>query len=114
VTPESLFEWENRVVLLTTQALLGMVSERMWAVSIDVTLDRIVVHFAVDELDAEMEQDIEEITSDLDAFLVPAVVEIERLVYVGEPGRAWPGAEKRQVYRAKPRSNGGAAPPNAG
>ena len=98
---------ENLVVLYITQAMLGLTSPPINAVAVEVTPERLVVHFALAELDGEIEDDIETMLGDLDALLynedLPKDWKIESRAHVGPADEQWPGVWSRRVYEAKRR-----------
>lgn len=91
----------NYLVVMMTQAMIGLVSPTLLGVAIDVDDSHIRVYFAVRNTSAEQEADIEEIVSDFEAFLYPNVPEIEVHVSEGYPTDEWLGSRARQVFRMK-------------
>jgi hypothetical protein len=94
-------QWANHVVLMTTQAMLGLISPAITAVAIDAKPDHVIVYFAVNGLTDGVREDIEEIVTDLDAFLVPATLEVAHEIFDGPPDENWPGHSQRVVFLAK-------------
>jgi hypothetical protein len=95
-------ERENAVVLNLVDALLGLVSPSIRAVSVNVSTDRAIVYFAVGD---RIDQDIEEILFELEAALGSAFeskpLAVAAEVHVGNPNEDWPGRGHRMVYLAK-------------
>ncbi|WP_245670150.1 hypothetical protein [Micromonospora mirobrigensis] len=91
---------ENRLVLDVVQAALGLISREMRAISVELRLDRVILHVAVHERNAQVEEDVEDLVFEL-AALQDGQIEIESSVFVGEPNSGWPGSSGRRVYVAK-------------
>lgn len=91
----------NYLVVMITQAMLGLVSPTLLAVAIDTDDSLIRIYFAIRETSVEQDADIQEIISDFEAFLYPNVPEIEVIVREGYPTMDWVGPRARQVFRAK-------------
>ncbi|MDG4787111.1 hypothetical protein O7626_14430 [Micromonospora sp. WMMD1102] len=96
----SRLEYENEVVLDALQASLGLISEYVRAVSVQIHEDKITLHFAVHEQNAGVDEDIDEMIFELDA-LRDGSVRIEASVYVGIPDGAWPGRGGRLLFLSK-------------
>lgn len=94
-------ERENVLVLQTVQALIGLISSNMQAISIQLEDERVIVHFAVRRITSELEEDIDDIIFELDA-LIPGWMTAEAQVYVGKPDSNWIGRNFRKVYMEKP------------
>ena len=96
---------ENIVVLHLTQAMLGLISQSLQAVAVDVAPERLVVHFAYSSDAPEHRDDVEDILADLDALLdnddVPNDWKIEPLLHVGPVDESWPGLPFRRVFETK-------------
>jgi hypothetical protein len=93
-------EQENMLVLDTLQASLGLISEDMRGISVQVQPEKIVLHFALREQNVSVDADIEDMIFELDA-LREGAIRIEASIYVGAPDNAWPGREGRLIYLAK-------------
>ena len=91
---------ENGVVLDVVQAALGLISHDMWAISVRVEPDRIILYVAVRARSAQVEEDVDDLVFELSA-LQDKLIDIDVLVHAGEPGTAWPGHLGRRVYLAK-------------
>jgi hypothetical protein len=91
----------NYLIVMMTQAMIGLVSSTLLGVAIEADDSRIRVYFAVRKTSPEQGADIEEIVSDFEAFLYPNVPEIEVQVSEGYPTGEWIGAKARQVFRMK-------------
>lgn len=96
---------ENVVVLYLVQAMLGLVTPNLRAVAVDVSGDRLVVHFAFVDLSQVDHDEIEDIICDLDALLcnedLPDDWLIETELHEGPPDEHWPGVNYRRVYETK-------------
>jgi hypothetical protein len=80
--------------------VLGLISRDVRAISVCTEPDRIVLHVAVHERIPQVEEDVDDLVSELNALQGKAV-EIEASIHVGEPGATWPGSLGRRVYVAK-------------
>ncbi|HEY6738074.1 MAG TPA: hypothetical protein VI076_04435 [Actinopolymorphaceae bacterium] len=98
---ESTVDQENRVVLYTVQALLGLISEDIKAIAVESRPERVVLHFAVTHRTEELDEDISDILFELEALFSGESPELESEVYVGTPGDDWPGRRHRLLYWAK-------------
>lgn len=97
---EASLERENNLVLDVVQAALGLISREMRAISFDQDSERINLYVAVHEHNPQVDEDIEDLVFELEALQEGPVV-IEPHVFVGSPGREWPGNSGRRVYVAK-------------
>ncbi|GAA3249743.1 hypothetical protein ACFO1B_39615 [Dactylosporangium siamense] len=97
---ETSLQHENRMVLDVVQAALGLIPKEMTAISIVVDHDLVILHFAVVERSAQVDEDIEDLVSDVFA-LQDGPINIEARVFVGSPRGEWPGFSGRRVYLAK-------------
>lgn len=97
---------ENGVVLQLTQAMLGLVSADLRGVAIEITPERLIVHFEYARDSAENRDDVEAILGDLDAMLYDTHLSedwrIEPAVHIGGADRDWPGQAHRRVLQRKP------------
>ncbi len=91
----------NYLVVILTQAMIGLVSQSMLGVALEVNDEGVVLHFAVSAASPELAEDIEEIVGDFDAFLVPDTPPLEVKVFEGTPFYGWAGTSAREVFRAK-------------
>ncbi|TCB94442.1 hypothetical protein E0H26_21200 [Micromonospora zingiberis] len=104
---ENRLERENRLVLDVVQAALGLISRVMRAISVDLDSNRIILHVAVHEHSAQVDEDIEDLVFELEA-LQDGSIAIESIIFVGAPSAGWPGNTGRRVYVAKePENRGG-------
>ena len=94
-------EWENQVVLYLVQALLGLVSTNIYAISVEVRPAFIALHFAVRSNSEEFGEDLSDIIFELDALFDESSPEIRSSVHVGQPDTDWVGRHFRLVYWAK-------------
>ncbi|MEV6371986.1 hypothetical protein [Micromonospora musae] len=97
---EPLLASENRLVLDVVQAALGLISRDMRAISVVLDSQRIVLHVAVHENNAQVVEDVEDLVFEL-AALQDGHIEIEHAIFVGAPNADWPGNAGRRVYVAK-------------
>lgn len=93
-------EHDNSLVLQAVQASLGLISCDVSGISISITTDRIVWHFALKRETEEVREDIEDMLFEFDALLAGSVA-LESRVYVGDPDARWPGRGGRLIYLAK-------------
>jgi hypothetical protein len=96
---ESQLERENGLVLDAMQASLGLISAKIYAISVARGVEVIVMHFAVAELSVDVEEDVDDILFELDA-LRGGTEKIEASVHVGFPDGAWSGRSGRLFYLA--------------
>ncbi|WP_409463235.1 hypothetical protein [Amycolatopsis sp. GA6-003] len=92
---------ENVLVLQVVQAAIGLISAKMQAISVQMDDENVIVHFAVRQLTSEIQEDIDDIMSELDALL-PGRIKSEALIHVGDPDSSWIGRDYRKVYMEKP------------
>lgn len=93
-------ERENRLVLDVVQAALGLISREVRAISVELDANRIILHVAVYEHSAQVEEDVEDLLFELDA-LQNGSIAIKSSIFVGAPNADWPGNSGRRVYAAK-------------
>lgn len=93
--------WENRVVLYLVQALLGLVSSTMRAISVEVYPSLVVIHIAAHSHSEELDEDLSDIRFELEALFEKSAPHINTNVHVGPPDSNWPGRNFRPVYREK-------------
>jgi hypothetical protein len=94
---------QDSMILMLMQALLGLVSPSLNGVALRWVADAITVTFLVAKTTAEIEEDIDEITSDFEAFLYPYVPRrLDVQVIQGRPDSGWVPDGAREVFRAKP------------
>jgi hypothetical protein len=95
-------EFENYVVLMVVQAMLGMVSEVIRGVAVEVkSADSVEVHFAVIRMDPTIEEHIDDIVTDVEGLLWPKDVGVTSKAFVGSARDAWEGRQHRMVYLAQ-------------
>lgn len=95
-------EWENRIVLMVVQALLGLVSPKLRGVAVEIEGDVITVHFPVAQLDDVTKDDVDDIIGDVEGLLWPDTPHVRPRIYVGSAGPEWEGRHHRMVLLAKP------------
>jgi hypothetical protein len=98
---QSPLEWENYVVLQAVQALLGLVTPRVRAVSVRANPDLVTLFFAMDKCELVDQQDIDDAGFELDVLL-DGKPRIDSSIHVGVDDEAWDGFPHRRIYRAKP------------
>lgn len=87
--------------------MLGLISPDVNAVSLEVTDEGLVVHFAVEADTEAIREDVEDMLGDLDALLYnesdlfPQSWTIQHQIYVGRVGQHWPGRWHRRVFEMK-------------
>jgi len=91
----------NYLVVILTQAMLGLVSTSLLGAAVEANHDGIVLHFAVSAVSVEQTEDIDDIVGDFEAFLYPDVPPISVKVFEGTPTYGWPGDDAREVFRVK-------------
>ncbi|MGW2542434.1 hypothetical protein ACWC5I_16550 [Kitasatospora sp. NPDC001574] len=79
------------------QATLGLINESVRAIAVQVDAGRIILHFSVMESSPELDEDIDDIKFELDAFLEGKLL-IGVQVYVGPPDAKWVGRSYRLIY----------------
>ncbi|MFJ1709404.1 hypothetical protein [Kitasatospora sp. NPDC088346] len=95
----------NYLVLMTGQAMLGLIGAGMLGIAVEGRRDAVVLHFAITTRTAEIEEDIDDIAFELRAFLVGGPEQhspITSRVHVGRPDATWPGRSHALLYLAKP------------
>jgi hypothetical protein len=97
---ESSLSFENKLVLDTVQAALGLISPEMRAISIVVESSRVVVHVAVHESTAQVVEDVEDLVFELQALQEKALT-VESVIFEGPPHAGWSGNSGRRIYVAK-------------
>lgn len=102
MTPDhEVLQRENFVVLLTVQALLGLISKDVNAVAVQVSDDRVTLRFWVNKHSAEIDEDINDVIFELEALFTQENPSLESEVYVGSPDPDWPKWAGRMVYWSK-------------
>ncbi|MEW2116049.1 hypothetical protein AB0945_12780 [Streptomyces sp. NPDC005474] len=96
---------ENYFVIQAMQATLGLITENVYAIAVQVDTERITLHFAVSNISSDFEEDVDDIKSELDAFL-EGRFHIDVEVYVGLPDGVWPGRSWRLIYLRHSRMSG--------
>jgi hypothetical protein len=94
----------NYLVLMTGQAALGLIGADMLGIAVEARSDAVVLHFAVTTRTAEIEEDIEDIAFELQAFLAGGPEQHSRIisrVHVGRPDATWPGRSHALLYLTK-------------
>lgn len=103
--PGPTLEWENYVVAMTMQSLLGLVSPKMLGVAVKVEGATVSLYFVVSTDDDEIKEDIEDVIGDLEAFMIddslPSGPSIVSHVHVYKADEVWEGKKYRQVFAAK-------------
>jgi hypothetical protein len=94
-------QYQNGIVLVAVQALLGMVAPQLAGVSLQFDGDDLVIHFAVSELYDSLEDDVDDIVSDMEGQLWPATPEIATSTHVGSARVGWEGRDYRLIFLAK-------------
>jgi hypothetical protein len=94
--------FENSLVLNVLQGTFGLISERIKGISIKVDPDGLMIYFAVSPLTAEVEEDIDQIAGDAEAFGGINGPDVRYEIYDGAADARWPGFENRMIFRAKP------------
>lgn len=91
----------NYLVVVLTQAMIGLVSQSLLGAALEVNDEGVILHFAVSATSPEQTEDIDEIVGDFDAFLYPSTPPLEIKVFEGTPFYGWAGASAREVFRVK-------------
>lgn len=94
----------NYLLLQTAQAALGLIGPDILGIAVEPREDTVVLHFAVTERTPEVEEDIQDIADDLEAFLgggPEQLSEILTQIQIGRPDTAWPGRAHALLYIAK-------------
>ncbi|MEU8828992.1 hypothetical protein [Streptomyces sp900116325] len=91
----------NDIALTVVQALLGLISSDVVAVVVAVEEERVLLSFWVRRHTAEIDEDIADAISDLEAFLHPEIPLIEPRVVVGVPDATHTQPHERMIYWAK-------------
>ena len=94
-------EWENHVVQMVGQALLGLVSPEMRGVAVEIDGETVTVHFASTQLDGERQEDIDEVVAEVEGYLWPDTQDVRSRTFCGSSGPGWAGRQHRLVYLAK-------------
>ncbi|GLY83762.1 hypothetical protein Airi02_016910 [Actinoallomurus iriomotensis] len=95
----------NYLLLQAGQAALGLISADMLALAVEPRPDAVVIHVAVSRETPELAEDIDDIVSDLKAFLSGGPDQnstITARVHLGPPDATWPGSTQALLYVAKP------------
>jgi hypothetical protein len=94
-------DWENRVVLMVVQALLGLVSPVFRGVAVEIDGETVTVHFAVAALSEEITEDVQDVIGDVEGLLWPEMPAVRSQIFVGSAGPGWEGRQHRMVLLAK-------------
>jgi hypothetical protein len=99
----SVLAWENHVVVQAVQALLGLLSEEVMAVSAEISVASVVLHFYAYRVTGELREDAEEACFELDVLL-DGKVDVSAQCHEGL-SQAWPGLGRRPIYLRKEESS---------
>ncbi|MFJ7046402.1 hypothetical protein ACIQVC_23760 [Streptomyces sp. NPDC101112] len=91
----------NGIALMAVQALLGLISSDVVAVAVAAEEERVLLSFWVHRHTPEIDEDIVDVISDLEAFFYPDNPLIESCVVVGAPEAAALKPHERMIYWAK-------------
>ncbi|MER7756691.1 hypothetical protein [Kitasatospora sp. NPDC097643] len=94
----------NYLLLQTGQAALGLIGPGMLGIAVEARSGVIVIHFAIANRTAEIEEDIDDIIFDVEAFLSGGPEhhsQIASQVHVGQSDSTWPGRSHALLYLAK-------------
>src|SRR5688572_15986119 len=97
--------FENFVVVQCVQALLGLISQHMNTISVQIVDGGIKLYFAMSECDEDDLEDIEDAVLEFEA-LTDSKLSVETDVHVGMAGPGWPGWPFRRLYSARPTKSG--------
>jgi hypothetical protein len=97
-------ERENFAVLMTSQALLGLIDPNMTAVAIRLSADTLHVRFGVRSQTDAMTETAEDLATDLNAFYahLADAPRIECEIVVAAPELDWYRSPWRMIFAAKP------------
>ena len=101
--PRDALERENFAVLMTAQALLGLVDPNMLSVAVWLSGKTLRVRFWVGSQTDAMTETVEDVVADLEAFYshLADAPQIEPEVVVGAPDSDWHRSPWRMVFAAK-------------
>lgn len=91
----------NGYVLISVQGLLGLISDEVIAVGVELSDARFVLRIWVTELGSEVDEMVDEITSEVEALMDSADLPLAVDVLVGEPEIDWRTWGGRLVFRRK-------------
>lgn len=91
--------WENYVVVQLVQALLGLVSADVLAVSAEISRGVVVLHFESAKVTSELRDDAEEACFELDVLL-DGKVGVSSQCHEGL-SQNWPSPGRRPIYLRK-------------
>ncbi|WP_329375696.1 hypothetical protein OG625_00155 [Streptomyces sp. NBC_01351] len=95
----------NYLLNQTGQAALGLVGPHLHGIAVEPRPNAIVLHFAIIERTAEVEEDLDDIIFELSVFLGGGPEqhsEIAAEIHVGRTDATWPGRRHALLYVAKP------------
>lgn len=95
----------NYLVLMTGQAALGLIGPGWRALAVGVSDQEIVVYAAVEVATDEIDDDLDDLVRDLDAFLSggpEANKPIRLVVNIGTLSSSWPGGEGPRATTTRP------------
>lgn len=95
-------QWENRVVLTVVQALLGLASPGLDGVSVDVRPTAVTIHLSYRQADQLIDELVEDLVSEVEAWLWPEPVSVDCRVHIGSPYASWAGRDHRLVVLSRP------------
>jgi len=102
--PQSDLEFENLQVLFTVQALAGVITENVRAVTLNCSSDSVDVTFVLYREDAETREEVEDFVPELVALQQSGAIMVSAKVVIddqpiGEEGKPW--LDGRVVLRRK-------------
>ncbi|MCX5409911.1 hypothetical protein OHA37_39490 [Streptomyces sp. NBC_00335] len=94
----------NYLLIQTLQASLGLIGPDVLAIAVEPRPEEVVLHFAVAELTAEVEEDVEDIVFELTVFLAGGPEQRSKItteLHVGDPHATWHSRRYAMLYRTK-------------
>lgn len=97
----------NYLLLQAGQAALGLIGPDILAIAVEPRHDEVILHIAIASHTKAVQEDVADITGDLDAFLAGGPEQRTRIsaeIHTGPADEGWPGRGHALLYLAKPKA----------
>jgi len=97
----------NYLLLQTGQAALGLIGPDLLGIAVEPRPNAVVLHFAVAVRTTEVQEAIDDIIGELDAFLAGGPEQHSQIIaqiHIGQPDATWPGRSHALLHLAKPKA----------
>jgi hypothetical protein len=99
--PKGELGYQNIVVLMFVQALLGLVTPELRGMSLQFNGGDVIIHVAVESVYESLDDDLDDLVGDMEGLLLPADPAITTQIHAGSARVGWEGRNYRLVFLAK-------------